>query len=152
RSAARGGSRRRGDDVSGISGEAAPDDVGGQVMRRAALVLAAALAAAPLLAQEQFIDVNRGVQVVRGDGEIKTVHISGGVYLLVGGGANVLVQIGNEGVLVVDTGAANMTDKILAAVRELSKKEIRWIVNTTLDTDHVGGNEKISAAGRTVNG
>ena len=118
--------------------------------KRAALLLMA-LAAAPVVAQEQFIDVNRGVQVVR-DGDIKTVHVSGGVYMLVGAGANIVVQIGNEGVLVVDTGSANMTDKLLAAIHELSKKEIRWVVNTTLDPDHVGGNEKISAAGRTVNG
>ena len=106
----------------------------------------------PLIAQEQFIDVNSGVKVVSATGDIKTVHVSGGVYMLVGGGANVVVQVGSEGVLIVDTGVANMTDKLLAAIRELSKKEIRWIVNTTLDPDHVGGNERMSNAGRTVNG
>jgi cyclase len=106
----------------------------------------------PLFAQEQFIDVNSGVKEVRANGDLRTVHVSGGVYMLVGGGANVVVQVGNEGVLVVDTGAPNMTDKLLAAIRELSKKEIRWIVNTTLDPDHIGGNERISSAGRTVNG
>jgi len=119
-------------------------------VKRAALLISALLVA-PVVAQEEFIDVNRGVQVVR-DGEIKTVHVSGGVYALIGAGANVVVQVGKEGVLVVDTGAANMTDKVLAAIRELSKKEIRWIVNTTLDADHIGGNEKLSAAGLTVNG
>ena len=62
------------------------------------------------------------------------------------------MQVGDEGVLVVDTGAAGATDQILAAIRELSKKEIRWIVNTTLDPDHIGGNARISSAGRTVNG
>jgi glyoxylase-like metal-dependent hydrolase (beta-lactamase superfamily II) len=117
----------------------------------ALLVLLAVFAARPF-AQEQFIDVNAGVKDVRTVGDIKIVHVSGGVYMLVGGGANVVVQVGNEGVLVVDTGAANMTDKILAAIRELSKKEIRWIINTTLDPDHVGGNERLSNAGRTVNG
>jgi glyoxylase-like metal-dependent hydrolase (beta-lactamase superfamily II) len=121
-------------------------------MRRAALLILLALCAARPLAQEQFSDVNAGVKDVRTVGDIRIVHVSGGVYLLVGGGANVVVQIGNEGVLVVDTGAANMTDKILAAIRELSKKEIRWIINTTLDPDHVGGNERLSNAGRTVNG
>jgi cyclase len=121
-------------------------------MRRAAFLILLALFAARPLAQEQFSDVNAGVKDVRTVGDIRIVHVSGGVYLLVGGGANVVVQIGNEGVLVVDTGAANMTDKILAAIRELSKKEIRWIINTTLDPDHVGGNERLSNAGRTVNG
>ena len=121
-------------------------------MRRAALLILLAFLTARPLAQEQFIDVNAGVKDVRTVGDIRIVHVSGGVYLLVGGGANIVVQVGNEGVLVVDTGAANMTDKVLAAIRELSKKEIRWIVNTTLDPDHVGGNERISNAGRTVNG
>jgi len=121
-------------------------------MRRAAFLILLALFAARPLAQEQFSDVNAGVKDVRTVADIRIVHVSGGVYLLVGGGTNVVVQIGNEGVLVVDTGAANMTDKILAAIRELSKKEIRWIINTTLDPDHVGGNERLSNAGRTVNG
>jgi glyoxylase-like metal-dependent hydrolase (beta-lactamase superfamily II) len=120
--------------------------------RRLALLLLLVIIAARPFAQEQFIDVNSDVKVVNASGDIKTVHVSGGVYMLVGGGANIVVQVGKEGVLVVDTGAAGMTDKILAAIRELSKKEIRWIVNTTLDPDHIGGNERISSAGRTVNG
>jgi glyoxylase-like metal-dependent hydrolase (beta-lactamase superfamily II) len=72
--------------------------------------------------------------------------------MIVGAGANVAVQVGDNGVLVVDTGAAAYADRLLAAIRKLSKSEIRWIVNTTLDPDHVGGNEAISRAGRTVNG
>jgi cyclase len=120
--------------------------------RPALLAILLALVAARPFAQEQFIDVNSGVKEVRANGDLRTVHVSGGVYMLVGGGANVVVQVGNEGVLVVDTGAPSMTDKLLAAIRELSKKEIRWIVNTTLDPDHIGGNERISSAGRTVNG
>ena len=65
------------------------------------LALLALVAARPF-AQEQFIDVNSGVKEVRANGDIKTVHVSGGVYMLVGGGANIVVQVGNEGVLVVD--------------------------------------------------
>jgi cyclase len=117
----------------------------------AALLALAALAARPS-AQERFIDVNAGIKTVGVHGRVTTVHVSGGVYMLVGGGANVVVQVGSEGVVVVDTGAAAATDDILAAIRDLSKGEIRWIINTTLDPDHIGGNEKISNAGRTVNG
>jgi glyoxylase-like metal-dependent hydrolase (beta-lactamase superfamily II) len=109
------------------------------------------LAARPF-AQEQFIDINRGIKDVATHGAVKTVHVSGDVYLLTGGGANVVVSAGDEGVIVVDTGAAAATDNLLAAIRELSKKPIRWIINTTLDQDHIGGNEKMSNAGRTVNG
>jgi cyclase len=85
-------------------------------------------------------------------GEIKVFHVQGNVYLLYGGGANVAVQIGDEGVVVVDTGSAANRDKVLAAIRQLSAKTIRWIVNTHSDADHTGGNATISQAGMTVNG
>jgi glyoxylase-like metal-dependent hydrolase (beta-lactamase superfamily II) len=84
--------------------------------------------------------------------EIETVHVQGNVYMLVGAGANIAVQIGDEGVLVVDTGSAATRDKVLAAIRKLSTRPIRWIINTSADLDHSGGNEKISQAGVTVNG
>jgi glyoxylase-like metal-dependent hydrolase (beta-lactamase superfamily II) len=84
--------------------------------------------------------------------EIATVHVQGNVYMLVGGGANVAVQIGDEGVLVVDTGATVARDKVLAAIRKLSTKPIRWLINTSADPDHTGGNETVSQAGQTVNG
>jgi glyoxylase-like metal-dependent hydrolase (beta-lactamase superfamily II) len=85
-------------------------------------------------------------------GEIKTFHVQGNVYMLVGAGANVAVQIGQDGVVVVDTGAAPMRDKVLAAIRQLSTKPIRWIINTHPDADHTGGNATVSQAGMTVNG
>ncbi len=85
-------------------------------------------------------------------GDIKTFHVQGNVYMLAGAGANIAVQIGEDGVLVVDTGAAEMRGKVLAAVRQLSNKAIRWIINTHADPDHTGGNEALSQAGMTVNG
>jgi cyclase len=85
-------------------------------------------------------------------GDIKSFHVQGNVYMLVGAGANVAVQIGDEGVVVVDTGTAQTREKVLAAIRQLSTKPIRWIVNTHADPDHTGGNETISQAGMTVNG
>jgi glyoxylase-like metal-dependent hydrolase (beta-lactamase superfamily II) len=84
--------------------------------------------------------------------EIETFHVQGKVYMLIGAGANVAVQIGDEGVLVVDTGNAASREKILRAIRKLSSKPIRWIVNTSADLDHTGGNETVSQAGETVNG
>jgi len=70
----------------------------------------------------------------------------------VGAGANVAVQIGDEGVVVVDPGNAASRDKVLAAIRQLSTKTIRWIINTSADADHTGGNATVSQAGMTVNG
>jgi len=120
---------------------------------RGAAFVACAVLGVTLAAQERFIDVNRGVKEVGSHGPVHTVHVSGDVYALIGGGANIVVSAGEEGVLVVDTGAAAQWDNIIASIRDLAKGgQIRWIVNTTLDPDHVGNNEKMSNAGRTVNG
>lgn len=83
---------------------------------------------------------------------IETFHVQGNVYMIVGAAANVAVQIGEEGILVVDTGGAATREQVLTAIRQLSDKPIRWIVNTAGDLDHTGGNETISQAGLTVNG
>jgi len=72
--------------------------------------------------------------------------------MIVGAGANIAVQVCDDGVVVVDTGNGQLTDKVLAAIRSLSKNEIRWIINTEFDRDHAAGNAAISKAGRTVNG
>jgi len=86
-------------------------------------------------------------------GEVRAVKVQGNVYMIVGAGANIAAQVGDDGVLVVDTGAAGQSDKVLAAIKGIANgKEIRWIVNTTPTADHVGNNEQISKAGRTVNG
>jgi glyoxylase-like metal-dependent hydrolase (beta-lactamase superfamily II) len=84
--------------------------------------------------------------------EIESFHVQGNVHMLVGAGANVAVQIGDEGVVVVDTGGAASREKVLRAIRKLSTKPIRWVVNTSGDLDHTGGNETVSQAGQTVNG
>jgi len=84
--------------------------------------------------------------------QIETFHVQGNVYMLIGAGANIAVQTGDEGVLVVDTGASEMRDEVLAAIRRLSDKPIRWIINTHAHVDHTGGNEAVSQAGVTVNG
>lgn len=83
---------------------------------------------------------------------VEAVHVQGNVHTLIGAGGNIAVQVGDDGVLVVDTGVAERRDDVLAAIRRLSDGPIRWIVNTHLHVDHTGGNETISQAGITVNG
>ena len=67
-------------------------------------------------------------------GDIRVVPVQGNVYLLAGAGGNMAVQIGEDGVLLVDTGAGTLTDKVLAAIRQLSDKPIRFILNTNAQT------------------
>jgi cyclase len=72
--------------------------------------------------------------------------------MLVGGGGNTTVQVGKDGVLVVDTKLAQQADKLIAAIRKISDKPIRYIINTSADADLTGGNEKLADAGRTITG
>ena len=76
-------------------------------------------------------------------------QVSGNVYMVVGDGGNTTVFTGSEGVLVVDTQFAPLSGKLLDAIKKLSDQPIRWIVNTHMHGDHIGGNEAIAKAGRT---
>ena len=93
-----------------------------------------------------------GVRAMPPQGGIEAFHVQGNVYLLAGADANVAVQVGEDGVLVVDTGGAGRREEILESIRRLSDGPIRWMVNTHVHSDHTGGNESISQAGTTVNG
>ena len=85
--------------------------------------------------------------------QVESRPVQGNVHMLVGAGGNVTVQIGADGVLVVDTQFAPMAPKLLAAIRKLSDKPIRYIVNTHVHGDHSGGNEALARAdGATIIG
>ncbi len=84
--------------------------------------------------------------------EVHLLKVQGNIYMLVGAGGNITVQVGDDGVLLVDTGVAPMSDKVLAAIRSLSDKPIHYIINTHAHADHTGGNETISKAGSTIAG
>ena len=79
--------------------------------------------------------------------EVQTFKVQGNVHLLWGAGANIAVQVGDQGTLIVDSGLEQMSGKVLAAIRKLSDKPIRTIVNTTLADDHTGGNGPLVKAG-----
>ena len=85
-------------------------------------------------------------------GEIQTLKVQGNVYVLTGAGSNVVVQIGDAGILVVDTGTADMSDKVVAAIRRLSDKPIQYILNTDASPEHTGGNDAVRKAGLTYVG
>jgi cyclase len=79
--------------------------------------------------------------------EIRVVPVQGNVYMLAGAGGNMAVQIGDDGVLLVDSGNGEQTDRVLAAIRQLSTRPIRFILNTHAHPDRVGGNAALAASG-----
>jgi len=85
-------------------------------------------------------------------GELHILPVQGNVYLLVTPTVNVTLQVGDDGVLLVDTATEALSDKIVAAIRTLSKKPIRYILNTSADADHIGGNKPIALQGATIAG
>ena len=114
--------------------------------------------------------------------DVEVLHIRGPIYLIAGAGANVTASIGPDGVLVTDTGSAQMSDKVLAAIEAIQRqvaarvepplgwgaltrstlereratpappKPIRFVIDTNGDADHTGGNAKVLAAGKTITG
>jgi glyoxylase-like metal-dependent hydrolase (beta-lactamase superfamily II) len=112
-----------------------------KVVRKAVVVLAIA-AALGLAARAQ----------TPAAAPLDTFHVGGNVHMIVGAGGNIAVQVGDEGVLVVDTGLAANVDRVLATIGTLSRQPIRWIINTHFHPDHTGGNEALAKAGSRTNG
>src|SRR5215470_11594517 len=88
-----------------------------------------------LLLAQQALNVDRV--------EVQTIPVQGNVHMLVGAGGNMTVQAGSDGLLLVDTSYEQLAPKIIAAIHKLSEKPVFWIVNTSIDSDHIGGNDAL---------
>ncbi len=85
------------------------------------------------------------------DVEVNSYHVQGNIWVLTGAGGHVTVQIGDQGVLVVDTQFAETAPKIVEEIRRLAPgKIIRYVINTHAHGDHTGGNQIVRAAGETI--
>jgi glyoxylase-like metal-dependent hydrolase (beta-lactamase superfamily II) len=116
----------------------------------AAVVAGAALAVGTAaLAQYNIYATSRTAVQDLDTVQMDIVPVRRGVYMLVGAGGNTTIQVGDQGVMVVDTQFAPLSTKLVAAIRSISAAPIRYVVNTHVHGDHIGGNEAISRAGRT---
>jgi glyoxylase-like metal-dependent hydrolase (beta-lactamase superfamily II) len=84
------------------------------------------------------------------EARFETIQIRPNVHVIFGAGANMVAHVGEDGIIVVDSGASAMADKVLETVRRLSARPIRYIINTSADADHVGGNAALAKAGRSI--
>ncbi len=81
--------------------------------------------------------------------ELHLLPVQGNIYMLLGAGGNVTVQVGKDGVLLVDTMLAPLAPRIAAEIKKLTKLPIRYIIDTHVHADHIGGNEALAAMGAT---
>lgn len=82
--------------------------------------------------------------------EIKTTQLAPDFWTLEGSGGTISVLAGADGILLVDSQFAPLTDKLVAAIRRVSDKPIRFLVDTHVHPDHVGGNENFAKLGATI--
>jgi len=97
-----------------------------------------------------FLSLGASAQPDYGKVEIRTEKVGGGVYMLVGEGGNLGVSSGEDGVVLIDDQFAPLSEKILAAVRKISDRPVRFLINTHFHGDHVGGNENLGKAGALI--
>jgi glyoxylase-like metal-dependent hydrolase (beta-lactamase superfamily II) len=82
--------------------------------------------------------------------QIKVTRVSGNIYMLEGAGGNIAASVGEDGIVIVDDQFAPLAEKIQAALKDITNKPVRFIINTHYHGDHTGGNEPFSNAGSTV--
>ena len=106
---------------------------------RKTIVCLIALAALPALSQQDFSKV-----------EIKATKVAGHVYMLEGSGGNIGVSAGDDGIVIVDDQFAPLAPKIKEALKSISTKPIKFIINTHFHGDHTGGNETFGHDGTII--
>lgn len=115
----------------------------------AVVALAFALASGTPTAIAKQQEPRQQRQQAAGEG-LSVVELRPNFFLLGGAGGNILAQIGPAGVILVDSGTTEAADSVIAAIRRLTPLPIRYIINTGMDADHVGGNQKLAQAGLSI--
>ena len=86
----------------------------------------------------------------QGGQDLEVLQLRPNFFMIAGAGGNIGVQVGEDGVIVVDAGSAARADAVVSAIKRITPRPIRYIIDTNADADHVGGNETLSKAGQTL--
>lgn len=78
--------------------------------------------------------------------QLEVLPVQRNVYAIFGAGGNIVFEVGPQGIVVVDTGDGRMNDQVVAAIRTVSDASVRFIINTSIDLEHAGGNEGLNKA------
>jgi len=81
---------------------------------------------------------------------LEVLQLRPNFYMIAGAGGNIGFQVGVDGVVVVDSGTTASADAVVAAIKKVTTQPIRYVINTSADADHVGGNAKVAKAGQTL--
>src|ERR1700680_3541855 len=81
---------------------------------------------------------------------LEVLQLRPNFYMIAGAGGNIGFQVGVDGVVVGDTGSASSADAVIAAIKKVTPQPIRYVINTSADPDHVGGNAAVAKAGQTL--
>lgn len=79
--------------------------------------------------------------------DLRISHVAGSIYMLEGRGGNIGLSIGDDGVIMIDDQFAPLTDRIVEAIADVTDEQIRFLINTHVHGDHVGGNENLGNRG-----
>ena len=108
-------------------------------MRRTTFALLGLLVCPALASAQNFDEI-----------QIRTIPVAESIYMLQGSGGNIAVSIGDDGTFIVDDQFAPLTDKIVAAIAELTDHPVDFVVNSHWHYDHSDGNENFGRAGAVI--
>jgi len=114
---------------------------------RSGLAVAAACACLAVCPADIF---NARAAAQQGGQDLEVLELRPNFFMIAGAGGNIGVQVGEDGVIVVDAGQAARADAVVAAIKRITPRPIRYIIDTNAVPDHVGGNETLSKAGQTL--
>ncbi|HEV8397251.1 MAG TPA: MBL fold metallo-hydrolase [Vicinamibacterales bacterium] len=113
-----------------------------------ALAAVALIALAPSISNAQAKPAQ--TPAPRAAAALEVIQLRDNFYAIVGAGATIAVQVGPDGVILVDSGSGARSADVLTEIRKITNRPIRYIINTSAQREHVGGNDDLSKAGQSV--